>query len=393
MIEYSLFETLMFAVGLENRMGLPILVEGPPGTTKSMGSKAYCYDLGLEPIVVMLSLRQSTEVAGLPFLDNEGDDVVIKPPRWAKRALAKKHVCVIFDEFNTAMRSTHDAALRVIQEGCLDDLVLPKSMRSIALQNPISQTGAGNELSLAMVNRFGHFHVPPDDVIGFGSYLMGCADATVRDREADTSKAAAHEERIRKAWPSKWTPNATLVASYLKKHPDQIRITPNLITGGTEAEVRAYPTKRSWEMLTRAMTSADLHQLPEQLSIQLSEAFIGVSAAKEFLTYRLELDLPDPEQLLDGKIRWAHDPRRPDRTRVTLSACAETVRRDGNKNKLAVSRAKTLWGLLEKVVDEAQDLCIDSMQILYMYGFFLDDRNNKVMEKMLPMLKAAGVTV
>lgn len=390
MIPFKLFETLTFAVGLYNRMGLPFLVEGPPSSGKTTGTKAYCYELGLHPIVVMLSLRQGTEVAGLPFLDNKGDDIVLKPPRWAKICLTMKHCFVCFDEFNTAARTTHDAALRVINEGALDDLVLPIETRFGALQNPLAQTSAGNELSDAMVNRFGHFTTPPDDVGKFTSYLYTCADAAPKTPAADTKKAAEHEARIRNNWPSRFTPNATIIEAFLRRRPELIRVDPNP-DNGTQAEIRGFPTRRTWEMLCRAMTSADLHELPFDLATQLPEAFIGLAAAREFMAFRAELDLPDPEQLLDNKIRWTHDPARPDRTRATLLACSNVLVRDGHKNKTAQARAKAMWALLGRVCEDAQDLTFEAIRILYDNQFY-DIANEGVMKKMLPVLRAAGLT-
>ena len=73
------------AVSVAIQAGLPVALRGKPGVGKTSMIEGIARDLNLHLEVVIGSLREPTDLAGLPIV---GDDntVHLSPPRWAVNA-------------------------------------------------------------------------------------------------------------------------------------------------------------------------------------------------------------------------------------------------------------------------------------------------------------------
>jgi hypothetical protein len=232
--------------------------------------------------VVIGSLREPTDLAGLPFVRKD-ETVALAPPAWAVDACnsgESGHV-VLLDELTTATPAVQAAMLRIIQEGVVGDLKLPERVRIVAAYNDADDCG-GYELVLPMRSRLLHIEVTAD--------AHSFADALLRGwpqvRPAEFAASEVDRDELRARW-------AVHVAAFLKSRPDLVEAPPAIGSWG------GYPTPRTWELTIDALTVAEIDGVLSSVRDLLVEGCLGPGAAHEFLQFVRNLDLPDPAYLLD----------------------------------------------------------------------------------------------
>ena len=90
--------------------GVPLLVWGPPGIGKTSMIRSMAQSMGLSCEIVILSIRESTDLAGLPV--RSGDGVTLVPPDWALRLAAAGSGVLFLDELTTAPPSVQASGCR-----------------------------------------------------------------------------------------------------------------------------------------------------------------------------------------------------------------------------------------------------------------------------------------
>lgn len=335
----------------EARMGLNVLFEAPPGVGKSTRIRAASRRSGLHCETVIASLREPADFLGLGVPQANGE-LRYMPPTWALRAAKHEHAVVFLDELNAAPQAVQMALLRVVLEGVVGDLRLPNSVRFVAAQNGVDSCPGRFGLDSAMVNRFIILPWPDVDPRGWASWLLnpaGANDAADIDDPGDVAAQVAAD------WPSAWAKAAGIVSAFITRRSD-------LLTTAPSDDGKPFATPRSWETATRALGGALLHGLNPSDTDAVIAGAVGAGAAREFSTFRSNLDLPDPAAVLDGA-GFTHDPARLDRTMAVLSSCASLVvaRTCDNRDK----RVNALLGLLLKVTQGgAADAAVLSSQVL-----------------------------
>jgi len=384
-IDPEIFETLMFVHGLNGRIGLPMLVEGPPGSGKTQFTKQLCHDFGLHCIVVLLRLYPQSELAGFPFLTE--DDVTFRRPRWAKEAIMNPHCVVFFDEFNTCEADSHAAALRVINEGVVGDTGLPATVRFMGACNPIEQATGGVDLPMAMANRLCHLTALKPSVDQFRNYLGGIAKADHTTSLLDMSRATDRMRKVDAEWSQACAWASAVVGTFVHRNPELLFQVPK---PNEPAASKGWASPRSWEAATRALASSRIHHLHPEKELTIVQGLVGAGPTAEFAAFRAEMDLPNPIELLDGHTMWKHDRSRPDRTYVVLMACRNVLAEDP-KSETTKKRVDTLWKMLRSMVDDAADVILDTVSWLNANQHYHSEECSEVIEKILPMLRASGM--
>src|SRR3954471_6329845 len=100
------------AIGLVARV--PMLLWGDPGTGKSSVVRALAADLGIPHEVVIASIREPSDFAGLPVVAD--GSVRFAPPSWARRLADEGRGVLFLDELSTAPPAVQAALLRVVLE-------------------------------------------------------------------------------------------------------------------------------------------------------------------------------------------------------------------------------------------------------------------------------------
>jgi hypothetical protein len=280
------------------RADVPVLVWGPPGTGKTATILALARqgDAHLETLIG--STLDPIDVGGYLVPPARGRDVISVPPPWARRireSLDRRQPTWLFlDELSCSPPAVQAALLRVVHERRVGEVDI-RGCRVVAAANPADSAADGGSLSPAAANRFAHV----DWSVDVSAWCAG----TMRgwDEGHPSPRAAAI---------------AASVAAFVQAHPASLCSMPE----SEDARGRAWPSPRAWSALVRACAEA-----PDEAIGAIARALVG-PAADEWVTYHVSRDLPDPEDVLEGR---ASLPTRGDRAAATLAAvvAAATARR------------------------------------------------------------------
>ena len=297
------------AIGICISAGVPVLIWGNPGEGKTSLIESATHD-GWHVETVIISQSEPSDLAGLPVVGPDGS-VRLAPPAWARRlAEADGRSICFFDEFSTAQPSLQAAALRVLTHGEVGALQLPSTVSFVAAANPIDVAAAGWELAAPTASRFVHLDFAmPIDVFTECAVFGTWPSLRVHDLPDDFDDAVVVE--------------MLFVTGFLKARTSQLSNIPK----DAAARGRAFPTPRTWGFVGRLLTLAREVGAPEEVVRLLVEGAVGEATAHEFMTWRSHLDLPDPEELLNGgPADFRH--RRPDQLHVILQGVVAALDRD-----------------------------------------------------------------
>ncbi len=135
---------------------IPVILWGPPGQGKTSVIKQIAADQNRHLEVILASIREPQDFAGLPMLSNGVASLM--PPDWAKRLSEVENGILFTDEVNTAPPSVQAALLRVCLDKVAGDCHLGDDTSVIAAANPPEQAADGWDLAPPLANRFCHLN-------------------------------------------------------------------------------------------------------------------------------------------------------------------------------------------------------------------------------------------
>jgi hypothetical protein len=172
----------------------PVLIEGPTGIGKSELVAAAAGKLGIETVVLDLSLLEPPDLVGLPVI--EGGVTRYAPPRILPQGGAG---ILMLEELNRAERYIQQPALQLLSARTLHEYVLPEGWVVFAAINPETGDYQVTPLDPALKARFLHLRVRPDRA----TWL---AWAVARDLHPSVIELARRHERILDEVPPRtWT--------------------------------------------------------------------------------------------------------------------------------------------------------------------------------------------
>jgi len=308
--------------------GVPIILWGKPGTGKTSWVKMLAEHLELPAEIVIASIREPSDFAGLPII-TKSDDVRLAPPDWARRLAEAKRGILFLDELSTAPPAVQSAALRVVQERVVGDIYIDKNVWIIAAANPTDTSSGTWTLSAALANRFLHIDwniAPKAWVEGMlGGWLVN----------TDICKLPEN-------WQQHLEQTRAFVASFIQARPALLLNEPD----NADQAGRAWPSPRTWEMLSLVLAASRSVNADTEAEIALLAGCVGEGPASEFLVWERNLDLPNPEELL-AKPSSFKVPKRGDQTFAILSAVVAAA-----KGKLTKSRWLKAWEILGMAATE-----------------------------------------
>lgn len=310
------YEDTLQAIGICISTGIPVLLWGNPGEGKTSMIES-ATQRGWHVETVIISQSEPSDLAGLPIV-SDGHEVVLAPPAWAKRLAAHggRSIC-FFDEFSTAQPSLQAAALRILTHGQVGRLQLPNQVAFVAAANPVDVAAAGWELAAPTASRFVHLDFSmPLEVFSEG-VITGCWPALPVYDDADLV--------------SLYRAEMALITGFLRVRESQLSVIPK--DAGSRG--RAFPTPRTWEFAGKLLAAAETVGASEHVISQLVAGAVGESTAHEYLSWRDNLDLPDPDELLDEAVSIDFSTLRPDRVYVVLQSLVPALVRDAEKERWA----------------------------------------------------------
>jgi hypothetical protein len=326
------------ALGVAVAAQVPVLLWGAPGTGKTSAIRAMAEAMGLPCETVIASIREPSDFAGLPIV--VGDGVRFAPPMWARRLADAGHGLLFLDELSTAPPAVQAALLRVVLERAVGDLTLPDQVAVVAAANPPEQAADGWDLSAPLANRMCHLSWEADPrAVADG--LAGGWTAPSVPLIPDGTQA---EEILSRG----------LVAAFLHVRPALVCAPPS----DAASAGRGWPSPRTWEMAARLMAAGNAAGSSQDARSALIRGAVGDGAGIEFLSWLVEMDLPDPEVVLADPAAFRL-PERGDRAYAALAAIAAAVAGQPTPERWTAG-----WRVLGLAADSAPDVAAVAARVL-----------------------------
>ena len=358
---------LALAVAIGARV--PVLLWGGAGLGKSSAVREMAEAAGLPCETVIASIREPSDFAGLPLIAPESRTVHLAPPAWAQRLADAGRGVLFLDEISTAPPAVQAALLRVVLERTVGDLGLPEQVTVVAAANPPEQAADGWDLSPPLANRFCHL----DWDLGAREWAEGVLAGFVPAEVPVPND----EDLVAPLMAARASVGAFVSARghLLHAHP------------GNEASAgRAWPSPRSWEMAARLIASTEVCGTPDEVRALLVSGSVGPAAAAEYLAWREDLDLPDPEAVLHDPSRFRL-PDRGDRAYAALAAITAAVLSNNT-----AERWQAAWAALAAGTKSGHaDIAIAAVRSLIAHRPDGAVPPPEVLTQMTPVLKTAGL--
>ena len=346
--------------------GTPVLAWGPPGTGKTSAITAIADALSLPCEVVLASIREPADFSGLPVIRDDG--VRMEAPSWARRLAEAGKGILFLDEISTAPPAVQAALLRVVLDRVVGDLPLPAGVAVVAAANPPEQAAGGWDLSPPLANRFCHLSWSLDTQAWIDGMIQGFPVPSV--------------PRLPDNWETGIPASRTLVAAFIRHRPHLLLQVPQ----SEDQAGKAWPSPRSWDMASRLLAACDAAQAGEDVAASLVAGCVGEGPGLEFLSWRRNLDLPDPEEVLAHPDRF-QVPERGDQTFAVLTAVVSAA-----VSNLTKDRWLAAWQVLARAAEQgAKDIAAASAKALARARKPGLPLPQKELQGFIPLLKEGGL--
>lgn len=256
---------------------------GDPGTGKTslLQTLADIHDLNFESVSApQLGIDGAV---GLPYTLEDGLGTDTDTPAWAKRVIdhnrkTGQDSVVLFSEFSNVHRSVQAPYLNILLERTFaNGARLPEGTWLVADGNGIDSAVDSEGLAAPTANRFLHvdWNPPLEDWLEGMSANWGNYDTSEREME----------ERMK-------------VYSFIKSFGlNSLHDIPK-----DAGEYRGFATRRSWDTACKILAKIDS---PGARTMAL-QGLVGPAQANQFIAFEAELNLPNPEDVLNDpeSIPW-----------------------------------------------------------------------------------------
>jgi len=272
----------------------PIFMWGPPGIGKSDIIKQLGEELDAHVIDVRLSLWEPTDIKGIPYFDSNTNKMVWAPPgELPDEALASQHkqIILFMDEMNSAAPSVQAAAYQLILNRRVGTYKLPDNVVMVAAGNRETDKGVTYRMPAPLANRFVHLELTVD----WDDYFEW-----------------ATENKIHK--------DVVGFLTFSKK---------DLYDFDPKSSSRAFATPRSWSFVSELLVDDDCDN---DTLTDLTSGAIGEGLAVKFMAHRkIASKMPNPEDILSGKVKKMDSKEISAMYSLTISLCYEL--KDANEKK------------------------------------------------------------
>jgi hypothetical protein len=381
-----ILHALLFCPSPEGFWGLPSLMWSEPGMGKTAMIKAAARATGL-PFERLSPAERGEGAWGVVPVPGADGFLHFPPADWTSKFTSGG--LIFLDEIQTAPPMIQAPLLGMVQLRVVGSHTLGPRTRVIGAANETRDAAGGWDLAPALANRFGHFDF---EGLDSNSWVEGLLGGFGSGETVNPADPMIEEARVIKAWPSADAMSRGLIGGFITRRPELLHRRPEKAAA---ASSRSWPSRRSVEYAAVALASAQVHGLNEIDTDEMVSGFVGQGWVTEFRTWRANADLPDPADLLDGKVKFQHEERRLDRSLAVLSSCAALVIPEKAANRVA--RAAKCWELIGQVAKDTADVAIPAARALIhnkvtaQLGQVVGDAAKPVLFKLHPVLTAAGI--
>ena len=270
----------------------PIFLWGAPGIGKSDIVKQIGDELDREVIDVRLSLWEPTDIKGIPYYNADMGTMTWAPP--SELPSDPNSTAILFlDELNSAAPATQAAAYQLILNRRVGTYHLPKGVAIVAAGNRETDKGVTYRMPAPLANRFLHLELKTS----FDDWLQW----------ATTNKI--HEQVVG-------------YVSFAKQ---------DLYDFDPKSSSRAFATPRTWSFVSELLGDDDLD---ENTLTDLVSGAVGEGLAVKFMAHRkVAKQMPNPEDILSGKVAKCEIKEISAMYSLTISLCYELQSADQKKVK------------------------------------------------------------
>jgi len=245
----------------------PVFIWGPPGIGKSEMVSSITEKMNGLMIDLRLALMEPTDLRGIPFF-NEVDGKM----EWApssdlpdeETAAQYPHVVLFLDEMNQAPQSVQAAAYQLILNRRLGSYVLPDNVLIVAAGNRENDRGVVFKMPSPLANRFVHLEVG----VNFEDW---------------------------QEWALMNGVSADVVGYLTANKMDLFNFDPR-------SSSRAFATPRSWVFTSELLPQKD-ETIADHRLHDLIAGTVGDGLATKFMAHRrMSADMPNPTDILEGKV-------------------------------------------------------------------------------------------
>ena len=273
----------------------PIFVWGGPGIGKSEVIHQIAKNIDAKVIDIRLSLWEPTDIKGIPYFNSKENNMVwAQPSELPTKAEAKKHknIVLFLDEMNSAAPSVQAAAYQLILNRKVGQYELPDNVLICAAGNREADKGVVYRMTAPLANRFIHLEMKP---------------------EFDDWFEWAVEHNIHK--------DVVGYLTFSKK---------DLYDFDPKSPSRSFATPRSWSFVSELLSD----DLDENTVTDLVSGAVGEGLAVKFMAHRkVASELPNPSEILEGKITEMKSKEISAMYSLTVSLCYELKEANDKKDK------------------------------------------------------------
>lgn len=303
--------------GLAPRHGVPLFFWGPAGTGKSSCIRKWCDELHIPCEVLSPALRGEGAFGVVPV--PRDDRLRFPAADWVDRFESGRGV-LFLDELARATPGLQPPLLGLVLDGVIGSYQLPPGVRRVAASNKPGRYG-GWEMDPAGANRGCHLGWPVRRAGEVGRALL--RGYGQEEAGAETESLTGLEERVVTGWADEHRKVAAVLAGAMAACPDMLP--PEEPPEGDETRHYAWSSARSWEMAASLRITAQILKLTNTVKDALVMGCVGEAASSLLATWEAKAELPDPLDVLEGRVTFRPDPRRSDRTHAVIVGCVATL--------------------------------------------------------------------
>jgi len=246
------------------------MIWGPPGIGKSELIAGIAKEQNRPMIDMRLLIMEPTDLKGIPYYDPES-----KTMRWAAPSelprdgeVGLENAILFLDEINAAPPSVQAAAYQLILNRRIGEYKVPEGVSIVAAGNRETDKAVTFRMPTALANRFcPHLEMK----VSFDDWENWAIDNNI------------HSD----------------VIGFLKGFPAK------LFDFDPKKSGKAFATPRSWTFVSKILDDS----LSEHLNTVMVQGTVGVDIGSQFMQHRrLSGTLPDPRDILSGKVKTLKDP-------------------------------------------------------------------------------------
>jgi hypothetical protein len=255
---------------------------GPPGIGKSDIVKQVGDEFDRDVIDVRLSLWEPTDIKGIPYYNSDQGTMTWAPP--AELPTDPDSTAILFlDELNSAAPATQAAAYQLILNRRVGTYILPKGVSIVAAGNRETDKGVTYRMPAPLANRFLHIELRSD-----------------------------YEDWLQWATLNKVHEQVVGYIGFAKQ---------DLYDFDPKSSSRSFATPRSWNFVSELLKDDDLDEFT---LTDLIAGAIGEGLAVKFMAHRkVAKQMPDPTEILNGKVKVCNIKEISAMYSLTVSMCYE----------------------------------------------------------------------